>query len=62
LEDESQVNSDEDSNGEGKGDEDDLIFNDSEEEEVVEDDDSTDEVVDGHAQIPGSKQVFSLLH
>jgi hypothetical protein len=62
LEDESQVDSDEDSNDDGEGDKDDLIFDDSEEEEVVEDDDSTDEVVDGPAQIPGSKQVFSLLH
>jgi hypothetical protein len=62
LEDESQVDSDEDSNDKGEGDKDDLIFNDSGEEEVVEDDDSTDEVVDGPAQIPGSEQVFSLLH
>jgi hypothetical protein len=62
LEDESQVDSDEDSNDEGEGNKDNLIFNDSKDEEVVEDNDSTDEVVDGPAQILGSEQVFSLLH
>jgi hypothetical protein len=62
LEDKSQVDSDKDSNDEGEGNKDNLIFDDSKEEEVVEGDDSTDEVVDGPAQIPGSEQVFSLLH
>jgi hypothetical protein len=62
LEDKSQVDSDKDSNDEGEGNKDNLIFDDSEEEEAVEDDDSTDEVVDGLTQIPGSKQVFSLMH
>ncbi len=60
LEDELQVDSNKDSNDEGEGDKDDLIFDDSEEEEVVEDDDSTDEMVDGPAQIPGSKRIFPI--